>query len=337
MSIKVWAKIKLPYILRLEREEVYDIELPIDNEFSFFKVIFFPNIDSIDNTNYSTKYQESSCNYVEIEAILKRFDCFNYPILKTTIYKLFDVPKKDMIEIFKLINKKLNTFLMELSKITNMFWIEEIALNPISGVIGTRTDFAFVEPETVIGNARSYLTIDDNYMEETMLEEITPLNNNILESFRNGNYILKLIWHNYLNKATKAMYSSEYEEFIIYCAISAESFIKQIVNVANREDVVLDKLIEAGKNQMVHTYYKIILKYLFGKSLIEVEEVLHKNLIDIFTLRNEIMHRGYLDETSFKKVGIQELNFEQAEIYLSRLNRAIAVCLEIFTGEFRDI
>lgn len=333
MSIKVWATIKLPYILRLEQKEIYEVELPTDSEFSFFKISFFPNIDSINNVNYSSEYQERSCNYVEIEAILKRFNCFDYPIIKDSIYNLFDVSKEDMVEVFKLVNKKLNQFLMELSKITNMFWIEEITLNPISGVIGTRTDYAFVEPETVIGNSRIYSTIDDNYMEEVMLQEITPLNNNILEPFRNGNHILKLIWHNYLNKATKAMYSSEYEEFIIYCAISAESFIKQLVNITDK-DIVLDKLIEVGKNQMVNTYYKIILKYLFGKSLIEVEEVLHKNLIDIFTLRNEIMHRGYLDETSFKKVGIQEINFEQAEIYLSRLNRAIEVCLELVSEKY---
>jgi hypothetical protein len=70
VGIKLWAKIKLPYILRLEDEEIYEVELPSDEEFAFFKVFFFPNTDSSYNDNYSPEYQEKSCNYIEIETIV---------------------------------------------------------------------------------------------------------------------------------------------------------------------------------------------------------------------------------------------------------------------------
>ncbi|GGA43155.1 hypothetical protein [Psychrobacillus lasiicapitis] len=335
MGIKLWAKIKLPYILRLENEEKYEIELPSDEEFSLFRVSFFPNSDNPDNSNYLSEYREKSCNYIEIESIVKRFNYSDYPVRNSVIYNSYEVSEIDTTEIFKLVKNKLNIFLIELSKITKMFWITDISLNPISGVIGNRTDYTFVEPDTAISdNIRSYYTINDNYMEEVKRKEVKPINMDILSVFRNENsLILKPIWHNYLNKATKAMYSSENEEFIIYCAISAESFIKQLIKVNSNlkeKDIVLEKLTEVGKNQMVNTYFKIILKYLFGANLIDKEEVLHKNLLDIFTLRNEIMHKGYLDKSSFEKVGINELNFEQANLYLSRLHRAIEICLNLF-------
>lgn len=84
-----------------------------------------------------------------------------------------------------------------------------------------------------------------------------------------------------------------------------------------------EKLQEAGKNNMVDTYYNVILKYLFGKSLLEIDESLDNNLVIIFKLRNDLMHIGELNSKSYKKVGFKELNHEACEIIIEKLQEVI--------------
>lgn len=102
----------------------------------------------------------------------------------------------------------------------------------------------------------------------------------------------------------------------------------------SNDDIVLQKLIDIGKNNMVETYYKVILKYLFGKTLLEIDQSLYSNLLLIFKLRNEIMHKGYLNQESFIKVGIDELDHETSILILNRLNATIRnVAVRIKNGE----
>lgn len=151
-------------------------------------------------------------------------------MIKNSIYNIYDVSEKDQTEIFEGIVIKLNRLLIFLNKVTKMFWIREISVNPIGGAIGTRTDFVFTDPKVKIrDSARDWYTINDNFMVDLYSDNIKPINGDILEKFKDT-YVVNSIWITYMEKANRAMYVSEYEEFIIYCAIAAESFIKQLVS-----------------------------------------------------------------------------------------------------------
>ncbi|MBH0159641.1 hypothetical protein [Fictibacillus sp. 26RED30] len=335
MSIKLLTKISLPYLLRLQFPESIETELPVDDNFSFFKIVFLPNIDELENKNFSPNYNENFCNTIEVEAVLNKYHHINYSIEKSSIYDTYNVTTKDRTEIFKEVRVKLNHFLLYISKSTKMFWVEDLAINPLSGVIGTHTDFIFLNPEHKVNmNSRIWNSIADNFMVDLYRNKFQPISEKLLDDYK-GNYVVNFTWVTYINKATKALYKSEFEEFIIYCAIAAESFIKMFVSTGTlypskfEDDIVLDKLISIGKNNMVDTYYKVILKYLYGVNLLELNQALFNNLKDIFNLRNDIMHKGIMDENSFKKVGINDLNFEQASLYLNRLNQAIETCLKL--------
>ncbi|MDZ5474167.1 HEPN domain-containing protein [Bacillus sp. 31A1R] len=332
MGIKLLARISLPYLLRLSDGARLETKLPIDENFTFFKITFFPNKE--DNDNYLPKYSDNICNNLEIECIVNKYDYKNYTYIDTGIFKIYDIGDIHRAEIFNFVREKLNSYLISLGKVTKMFWIEDLPLNPISGCIGIRTDFIFTKPDEVIGNARWWNTIQDDYMVDLNSKNIKPLDKRLLDRLENR-YVVNLTWHTYFNKATKAMYSSETEEFIIYCAIAAESFIKQLItNSSDNQDVILNKLISNGRNNMVEMYFVVIMKYLYGVNLLEVQQGLYKNLKDIFSLRNDIMHNGYLDKSSLKKVGIEKLDYNQLKKYLSKLDSAIITCIKIASTRF---
>jgi len=334
MSVKLIAKINLPYVLRMEKKGVLETVLEPDIEFSFFKIIFF--------SHYQKNDDKPICNNIQIEAILDNYNHTD-PLLSKFGYlglidididfKLFHVTDNDRKEIFKLVRDKLNNFLSYLNSATKMFWIEDIPLNPTSDVIGTTTDFMFSDP---LKDGVAWTTISDNFMTDLDPQNIKSLNNKILDEYKEK-HIVHSVWPTYLNKANKAMYLSEYEDFIIYCAIAAESFIKQLVNHSSTQgDVIFNKLKSVGKSQMVDTYFNIIMKYLYKTNLNEVKPELYKTVKDIFMLRNDIMHQGFLDNESYKKVGINKLDFEEVHKYYSRLELAIEECTRIATRELTE-
>ncbi|MCY8378391.1 hypothetical protein [Bacillus haynesii] len=330
MSIKLIARIGLPYILRLNTDEKLENELPKDPNYSYFKISFLPNVE--DNPNFSSNFSANTCNTIELEVIINNYSTSNYKLIKNSIYNIYDVSEEDQTEIFEGIVNKLNRFLIFLNKVTKMFWIREISVNPIGGAIGTRTDFVFTDPNVKVrDSARDWYTINDNFMVDLYSDNIKPINGDILEKFKDT-YVVNSIWITYMEKANRAMYVSEYEEFIIYCAIAAESFIKQLVSTfPDQNDVVLMKLKEVGRNNnIVETYYVTIMDYLCGTNLRKADEKLYKNLKDIFILRNEIMHTGSLNKNSYKRVGIENLDFIQVNLYAKRLDLAINKCSEIF-------
>lgn len=222
-------------------------------------------------------YRENLCNTIEVEAVINNYHHTEYSLEKNSIYDTYEVTDNDRTEIFKLVKDKLNHFLLYISKASKMFWINDLPINPVSDVIGIRTDFIFVNPgEAISMNSRVWSSIQDNFMVDLYSNSLKPIDQNMLEEYKDK-YIVHFTWNTYINKANKAIYTSEYEEFIIYCAIAAESFIKQFVGAnplrpSRADDVVLNKLMTVGKSNMVDTYFKVILKYLFGTNLLEMDE-----------------------------------------------------------------
>lgn len=122
----------------------------------------------------------------------------------------------------------------------------------------------------------------DNYQTEMETEgkPIIPIDKSIINECDNL-VVTRYPWRNFVNKAKIALFESEFNEFIIYCSIAAESFIKQITTpdiYGVEKDIVLKKLIKTGNNKVVDSYYNVILKYLFGKSLNEVNQELYKSM-----------------------------------------------------------
>ncbi|MGF9741432.1 hypothetical protein ABEX38_29120 [Priestia megaterium] len=134
---------------------------------------------------------------------------------KNIDFELFHVADNDRKELFKLVRDKSNNFLSYLDAATKMFWIRDIPLNPTSHVIGTTTDFIFSDP---LKDGVTWTIIFDNFMTDLDLHDIKSLNNKILDEYRDKK-IVHSVWFTYLNKA---MYLSEYEDFIISCAIADE-------------------------------------------------------------------------------------------------------------------
>ncbi|QSX23922.1 hypothetical protein [Priestia megaterium] len=327
MSIKLLARIDLPYIVRLEQRGDLETELPPDKDFSYFKITF--------SSKYLYNSDQPVCTSIEIESILNNYHHEHYPktqIRSSTINTLeisnviFDIPEATRNEIFKLVRHKLNNFFVYLTKVTNMFWIEDLPLNPISHVINNNTDFILLDPETP-NDKRDWETIADNFMIDLEIDNIKPLNKNILNEYED---IKSTIWSTYLNKADKAIYLSEYEDFLIYCAIAGESFIKKLIEENHPlEDETLKKLKEKGKRSMVKSYFIEIMKYLYNVDFSKEKPKLYQNLQIIFKLRNDIMHKGFLDEDSYEKAGIKTLDFEESKKIISNLKKALNECLII--------
>jgi hypothetical protein len=215
LALKVLCRVKLPYIIRIEEAINYISYLPSCNEFKVFNIFFFPNDRNLDDDLLNVDYPEETCSVIEIETILNSFTYENYQVESSAVYKRYKVPHNDQLVIFKSIGNKLNSYLKYLKYVTKMFWIEELPINPLSGVIGTRTDFAFLHPEERIGSSRVWNTMHDNFMVDHDMEHIKPLNEQILNKFNNS-YVIYEIWYDYVNKARNSLFVSDYDTFIIY-------------------------------------------------------------------------------------------------------------------------
>lgn len=337
MGLKIFTRIKLPYIIRMKEVEIIHTQLPATKEFTEFNITFYPNLHS-NNELYNPLYSENICFFIEVEAVTELFNHDEYDINDTNIYNSYEVPKDNQLVIFRMLKDRLNNYLDYLSEMTKMFWIEELALNPMSGAISKRTDFVFLPPDFKIkGSSRFWITYNDDFQTDLRLTSINALTQEIADEFIHT-YIVRDVWIEYKNKAIRALYSSEYTDFIIYCAIEAESFIKKTVNYIREnkteKDIVLDKLIDIGKNNFVDSYYKVILKYITGKILFEEEPKLYSILMSIYRLRNAIMHQGIIEVKDFKNAGmegVQELNYDTCLDIYNKLQKAIRTTLNLLT------
>lgn len=343
MGLKILARIKLPYIIRMEEAKIINTRLPSTKEFCEFKITFYPNLDSNDEL-YNPQYSENKCFFIEIGAVTELYNHDDYKETQTGVYSTYELHEDEQLVIFSMLKNRLNEYFNYLSEMTKMFWIEELTLNPMSGAIAKRTDFVFLHPDCKIcGSSRFWNTYSDDFQTDIRLTSVKALTQEIADKF-SSTYIVRDVWIEYKNKAKRSLFSSEYTDFIIYCAIEAESFIKKTVNFIRErnadKDIVLDKLIDTGKNNFVDSYYKIILKYITGKSLNEVEPELYRNLIIIYKLRNAIMHQGTIEDKDFKSAGMEglkNLNFDSClEIY-NKLQKAIRKTLSLLTLTIENI
>lgn len=260
MGLRILSRIKLPYIIRMKESEIIKTQLPATKEFSEFKVTLFPNRETNDEL-YNPQYSDNNSFYIEVEALTELYSHEKYENSGSSLYSIYNVPEDDQIIIFKMLKDRLNEFLYFLSEMTQMFWIEELTLNPISGAISKRTDFVFLHPNLKIdGNSRLWNTYNDDYQTDLRLMPVKSLSKEIVDEF-GETYIIRDVWTEYRNKAKRALFSSEYIDFITYSAIEAESFIKKTVNFLQgrkpEKDVVLAKLIETGKNNLWNLIIKL--------------------------------------------------------------------------------
>lgn len=71
----------------------------------------------------------------------------------------------------------------------------------------------------------------------------------------------------------------------------------------------------------MESYYKVILRYITGKSLNEVDPTLYSNLISIYRLRNAVMHQGEIEVKDFKNAGLGEIESLEFDICLEIYNK----------------
>lgn len=75
-------------------------------------------------------------------------------------------------------------------------------------------------------------------------------------------------------------------------------------------------------------YYNVLLKYLKGKSLQELNNSAFTYIKRMYTLRNAIMHKGTIDEVTLKKAGLSHLNslnFEECKKIIDNVKRSFSL------------
>ncbi|MFC4387741.1 hypothetical protein ACFOZ1_07925 [Gracilibacillus marinus] len=331
MAIKVITRIRLPYVIRMETVKKMTVKLSPTDDLPELQITFYPNLK--DETYYNDIYSENTCLYIEVEAISNKLNFEDYKKIKKDSYFVIDVPEEDRKKLFFQLAEEINVYLYKLNTITGMFWVEDLPVNPLSGLLGKNSSFIFLKPTQKIDDGNLELsTYLDDYQETAINKKIKQINEEII-SRTIHNEIIVGEWNKYLNKAQVALFESKYEECIINCAIAAEAFIKEVVGENSNarfmwgvgNDIVLDKLINSN-GKMVDKYYNVILKYLFKNSLLEVEPELHRNLTNIFTVRNTIMHGSKINSNTLKKIGFDgetELNFDICYEFLKKLYKTV--------------
>ena len=323
--------IKLPYIIRLDEEKDYKFQFQFE-DFEMFCLEMRHNDDS-DYDIYDENCSVNSCKNIRIEAIYKYCDYTKYknhriPYTNQDINEFtVELPPDEVRRIFNSVNKKLDEIINYLRKKTNMFWIEEIPVNLITYCFGREIEFNFYSPNARLSKVYRQTKKITNYYMESDFEGVKEVNDNIFDSFdANENYYNTADY--YLNKSEKSLYERNYEEFIIYCSISVESFIKNYIEkIKPNKDIVYGKLASL-RYDYIDKYYNVLLKYLKGKSLKELNEGAFTHLKNMYTLRNEIMHKGIIDKDALKNAGLSHLeyiNFNECEKILKSIKKSFSL------------
>lgn len=337
--MKLLAYIELPYFIALDSNKEFEINLWSDETFSSYTIKFLiPDIQT-DLEIYTTKN-------LKILATFKNID--NTKIYKeySPIYQnKFIVDEKSQKKLFNEVRIKLNKYLLQLNKKTNMYWIQPLSLNHLNGCIGVTTSFVFIEDNQVVSDSITELKIINNsIMKSEHLKSCTLINEHIAKSieyitedYENGEFLL------YEDKAHLAITQYQFQESIIYMAISLETAMKFITNQYKlyflkddkglEKDVILEHLISRGKNQFLDTYLNLIFSYIFHSPMKEKYPKLYKNLQNILKLRNAIMHSGSVTQTDFKNIGepdMQELTYE----FCYELFQQLQIALDTIFDDF---
>lgn len=314
MSIKVEMFVKLPYIIKLKEDKDYIFTFKFD-DFEMFCLEMRHNDESNDEI-YDERYYGNSCENIRIEAIFNNLDysIYNSDInpnraIENQEYQI-NLPLKETRIVFNEVNKRLNQITSYLRNETNIFWIENIHINPIAYSFGTEIQFNFYSPNTrMLKLCKETRNYTEYYMNDGY-RGIKEVDEKVFDNLdTEGNYVS--VPFDYLNKSQKSLYDRNYEDFIINCSISVESFIRGYIGQIEPEnDIVYNKLSALNHNYL-DKYYNILLKYLKGKSLNELDEASYTHLKRMYSLRNAIMHKGYIDEKDLKKVGLEKLTFQE--------------------------
>ncbi|MDD9267857.1 hypothetical protein ACFPES_12545 [Paenibacillus sp. GCM10023248] len=315
MSVRVLCKIKLPYPIRLEGD--FDVVSPqfSCDIFKRYKLTFLFN-DENNEDIYNLNLDKNFCQYVMINCVIKDWDISGYnqkiigksgPVQLKDIVFLDNIPDEEIRKAFDLISNKFNEIIYHIKENSGMFWLDSIPINYHSGVMGVNTPFGFYTEDTIIEKPIMTTTYYDDFTQKL---EVKHLSSNLLKKYKADNSDWARVSNGYLLRAKTALYEHKYHDAIIYAAISAESFIKSYFTYVNNEtnDIVLEQLTKSNQ-YIVHSYYNVTLKYIRKKSLEEINSVLYKKISAIYTLRNKIMHRGYLDINT-----ITDLNFGWSKI-----------------------
>lgn len=325
MGIKAKIFIKLPYIINLEEKKDYKFSFEFD-EFDIFNLEIKFNSEE-DEDIYEKDYPINSSKNIEIHALYINFNHLEYQVKNDGE---IEIPQKQQNYIFNLISKKLTEILNYLKEETNMFWIEDININDSYYNEATKVEFNFYSPDTDLNKCiRKTYSISDYYMINNSIMDISSLNDNIFNEFIERKEVE--IYKNYLRKAQKSLYERDFENFIIYSAISVESYIENYIEKIRTEsenDIIFTALNNINNNY-IHLKYNTLLKYLKGKSLKELKQSNFDFLKRMYTLRNGLMHQGRIDEKVLKKAGIDNINFDECSKILNAIQDSFKLINEL--------
>lgn len=284
---------------------------------------------------YDDRFGENSCKNMRIEAIYKDCDYSKY-IKKRRLYINKDefqveLPPEEADKIFNAINKKFEKIISYLRNETNMFWMETIPISRIAYCLGKEIEHYFYSPNTELRKGCKITQTVSNYYMEEDYAEIKKVNDDIFEGF-----VEKVdhfdISKYYLNKAEKALHEDDYDNFIIYCSISVESFIKIYIGKLEPTDDSIYKKLSKNRHNYIKKYYNILLKYLKGKSLNELDKAAYQHLTRMYRLRNSIMHKGIIDKAALKKSGLsylEHINYKECEKILHNVKKSFCLIKEL--------
>ncbi|GEN46740.1 hypothetical protein [Alkalibacillus haloalkaliphilus] len=341
MGLKVVTRIKLPYIIRMKESKEITSRLSPTEHFSKFEITFYPNCQ--DYEPYNADYPNNNCLFIDVEAVTEIFSFEDYNHKVINHISIYELPDDDRKLIFGLLRERLNTYLEALNIKTKMFWVEGLSMNPLSKNIGIKSQFIFLHPNQSMNTSfRAWYEYWDNYQTEleTGSKQITPIDGSIVDECDNL-VIVGSPWMEFVNKAKVALFESEFNDFIIYSSIAAEAFIKQLTEpkiYGMEKDIVLEKLMVAGNNKVINSYYNIILKYLTGHSLYEIDPKLYNSLHSIYKFRNALMHTGNIDYNTLRKVGYEgreELTFDVCKVLLENLQATIKTVGRLFSQNIK--
>lgn len=330
MSIKVEMFIQLPYVINLKEGKNYKFKFNFD-EFQEFLLEFRFN-DESENDIYDENYQNDQSKNIRVEAVYSDCNYLNYEREKSLYNSennenafIINLPLEETNKIFKNINNRVNQILSFLCKKSNMFWIEAISIKSISTHYDNAVKFNFYSPNTILRSSFKKLrAYSKDYMVSGDIEVINRVNDDLFKTFDIKDSVLDT-YNIYLNKAKKSMYEENYEEFLIYCAISTESFIKEyITKLEPKNDIIYNKLSRLNSNYL-DKYYNLLLKHVKGYSLQEMDEACFTILKRMYKLRSSVMHNGKIDSNSLEKVGLshlESLNFEESKKILDSIELA---------------
>lgn len=111
-------------------------------------------------------------------------------------------------------------------------------------------------------------------------------------------------------------------ESIIFAAIAEESFISKFIEDNSPEADIVQNRLKKINGELMDLKYNIILKYLKGKSLKEINEDYWNTISSIYKLRNAIMHSGEINEKALSDSTFSNVNFTTLQKAFKKIEKA---------------